>query len=43
LLSFFIFIERKKCGFSVTKAKIQDKWEPLTLTINCEFINDSWI
>lgn len=30
-------------GFSVTKAKIQDKWEPLTLTIDCEFINDSGI
>lgn len=42
----FIFLlkeNKKKCGFSVTKEKIQDKWEPLTLTIDCEFINDSWI
>lgn len=34
-------IEKKKCGFSVTKAKIQDKLEPLT--IGCEFMNDFWI
>ena len=38
-----LFLLKKKCGFSFTKAKNQDKWEPLTLTIDCEFINDSWI
>lgn len=30
-----------KSDFSVTKAKIKDKFEPLT--IDCELMNDSWI
>lgn len=39
------FYWKIKCGFSVTKAKIHDKFEPLTidLTADCEFMNDSWI
>lgn len=30
-----------KSDFSFTKAKIKKKFEPLT--IDCEFMNDSWI
>lgn len=36
-----LFYWKIKCGFSVTKTKIQDKLEPLT--IDCKFMNDSWI
>ena len=36
-----LFYWKTKCVFSITKAKIKDKLEPLT--IDCKFLNDSWI
>lgn len=40
---FFFSIEKNERAFSVKKAKIQDKSEPLTINLIHEFMNDSSI